>query len=150
MHILKKRKTKKNKLEKRIELRILVKYEGIYIYKVYVPTKKEKKSLERPTLDLTKKKRLITNKEKKKELISINQNPLNKKQHNAKERTSTTLNNPKILKLDIDKQIIPLNIIFNLLTIDNDTHTATETSINKSDYNDTDEATESLLNITIK
>ena len=56
MYILEKRKTKKNKLEKHTELKILVKYENTYIYKVYVLIKEKKKSLKRPTLDLTKEK----------------------------------------------------------------------------------------------
>ena len=103
MHILEERKTKKNKLEKRIELKIFVRYENIYIYKVYVLTKRKEKIVRTSNVKFNERKGLITNKEKKKELISTNQNLLNKEQYNAKERTSTTLNNPKISKLDINK-----------------------------------------------
>ena len=150
MHIPKKRKTKKNKLEKRAELGILVKYEDTYIYRIYVPTRKKEKIVRTSNVRFDERKGLITDKEEKKELISTNQNPPNKEQYNAKERILTTLNSLKTLKLDVNKQIISLNITFNLLTTDNDTYIAIKTSINKSDYNNIDETTESLPNITIK
>ena len=140
---------KRNKLEKRTELGILVKYEDIYIYKVYVPIRRGKKIVRTSNVRFDERKGLITNRKEKEELTFINQNPLNKEQYNAEERILTTLNSLKILKLDINKQITPLNVIFNLLTIDNDIYIAIETSINKLDHNNTDEATESLLNITI-
>ena len=60
------------------------------------------------------------------------------------------MNSFKTPKLGINKQIIPLNTTFNLLTIDNDIYIAIKTSINKLDYNNIDEATESLPNTTIK
>ena len=103
MYILEERRTKGNKLEKRAELEILVGYEGTYIYRVYVPTRKKKKIVKTSNFRFDEKKGLITNKEEKKEFISINQNPPNKEQHNAKERISTTLNSPKTPKLDINK-----------------------------------------------
>ena len=103
MYILEERRTKRNKLEKRAELEILVKYENIYIYKVYVPTKREEKIVRTSNVRFNERKGLIINKEKKEELISTNQNLLNKEQYNAKERTLTTLNSPKILKLDVNK-----------------------------------------------
>ena len=150
MHIPEERKTKKNKLEKRAELKILVKYENTHIYKIYVPTRRKEKIVRTSNVRFNEKKGLITNKKKKKELTSTNQNPPNKEQHNAEERTSTTLNSPKTPKLDINKQITPLNTTFNSLTTDNDTHTTIKTSINKSDYNNINETTESLPNTTIK
>ena len=150
MHILKKRKTKENKLEKRAELRILVKYENIYIYRVYVLTRREEKIVKTSNVRFDERKGLITNRKEEEELTSTNQNPLNKEQHNAEKRTLITLNSPKILKLDINKQITPLDIIFNLLTIDNDTHIVIKTSINKLDYNNINKATEFLPNIIIK
>ena len=79
MHILEKRKTKKNKLEKRTELKILVRYEDIYIYRIYVPIRKKEKIVKTSNVRFDEKKELITNKKKKKELIFTNQNPLNKK-----------------------------------------------------------------------
>ena len=103
VHISEERKTKKNKLEKRAELRILVKYESTHIYRVYVLIRKEEKIVRTSNVRFDERKRLITNKEKKKELTSTNQNPLNKEQHNVEKRTLTTLNNPKILKLDVNK-----------------------------------------------
>ena len=150
VHILKERRIKGNKLEKRAELKILVKYESIYIYKIYVPTKKKEKIVRTSNVKFNERKGLITNKKEEKKLTSTNQNSPNKEQHNAKERTSTTLNSPKTLKLNINEQIIPLNITFNLLTIDNDTYTAIKTSINKLNYNNIDEATESLPNTIVK
>ena len=42
VHISEKRRTKKNKLKKRAELGIFVRYENTYIYRVYVLTKREK------------------------------------------------------------------------------------------------------------
>ena len=65
-------------------------------------------------------------------------------------RTSCRVGLRSPLKLDINKQITPLNTTFNLLIIDDDIYTAIETSINKLDYNNTNEATESLSNIIIK
>ena len=113
-------------------------------------TRRRKKIVRTSNVRFDERKGLITDKEKKKKLISINQNPPNKEQHNAEERISTTLNNLKILKLDINKQIIPLNTTFNSLITDNDIYIVIKTSTNKSDYNNINEATESLLNITIK
>ena len=79
MHILEKRKTKKNKLEKRIELKILVRYENIYIYKIYVPIKRGEKIVKTSNVRFNEKKGLIINrKKKKKKLIFTNQNPPNK------------------------------------------------------------------------
>ena len=78
MYISEKRKTKRNKLEKRTELEILVRYEGTYIYKVYVPTRRGEKIVRTSNVRFNERKGLITNGEKKEELISINQNLLNK------------------------------------------------------------------------
>ena len=78
MHILEERRTKGNKLEKRAELGILVRYEGIYIYRVYVPTKRREKIVKSSNVRFNERKGLIINGEKKEEYISINQNPLNK------------------------------------------------------------------------
>ena len=78
MHILEERKTKGNKLEKRIKLKIFVKYESTYIYKVYVLTKREKKIVRTSNVRFDEKKGLITDGEEEEKLISINQNPLNK------------------------------------------------------------------------
>ena len=103
MHILKERRTKKNKLEKRVALRILVRNEGTYIYRIYVLTKRREKIVKTSNVRFNERKGLIINREEKKELIFINQNLLNKKQYNAEERILTTLNSLKILKLDINK-----------------------------------------------
>ena len=78
MYILKKRKTKKNKLEKRAELGIFVRYEGIYIYRIYVPTRRGEKIVRTSNVRFDERKGLIINKKKEEELISINQNPPNK------------------------------------------------------------------------
>ena len=78
MHISEERRTKKNKLEKRIELKILVKYENTYIYKIYVPTRRGEKIVRTSNVKFNERKGLIINKEKEEELISTNQNPLNK------------------------------------------------------------------------
>ena len=150
VYISEERRTKKNKLEKRIELKILVRYEDTHIYRIYVSIRKKKKIVRTSNVRFDEKKGLIINKKKKEEFTSTNQNLLNKEQYNAKERTLTTLNSPKTPKLDVNKQIIPLNATFDLLIIDNDTYIAIKTSINKLDYNNTDEATKSLLNTTIK
>ena len=150
VHISEERKMKKNKLEKRVELGILVKYEGTHIYKIYVLIRRGEKIVRTSNVRFDERKGLITDREEEEELISINQNPPNKEQHNAEERTSTILNSPKTLKLGVNEQIISLNATFNLLTTDNDTYIIIKTSINKSDYNDIDEATESLPNTTIK
>ena len=115
-----------------------------------MPTRRGEKIVKTSNVRFNERKELITNKKKEEELICINQNPLNKEQHNAKKRISTTLNSSKTLKLDVNKQITPLNTTFDLLTIDNDTYIAIETSINESDHNNTNEATESLPNIIIK
>ena len=72
MHIPEERKTKKNKLEKRAELEILVKYENTYIYKVYVPTKRGEKIVKTSNVRFNERKGLIINKKEKKELIFIN------------------------------------------------------------------------------
>ena len=103
VYISEERKTKGNKLEKRAELKIFVRYEGIYIYRVYVLIRREEKIVRTSNVRFDERKGLITDEEEKEELIFINQNPLNKEQHNAEERTLTTLNNPKISKLDINK-----------------------------------------------
>ena len=79
VHISEKRKIKKNKLEKRAELEILVRYESTYIYKIYVLTRREEKIVRTSNVRFDERKELITNREKKKELISTNQNPPNKK-----------------------------------------------------------------------
>ena len=115
-----------------------------------MPTRKGEKIVRTSNIRFDERKGLITNKEEEKKLISINQNPLNKEQYNAEKRTLTTLNSSKTPKLGVNKQIISLNTTFDLLTIDNDIYIAIETSINKLDYNNTDEATESLPDITIK
>ena len=150
MHIPEKRRTKRNKFEKRAELGIFVGYEGTYIYRVYVLIRRGEKIVRTSNVRFDERKGLITDGEEEEELISINQNPLNKEQYNVKERILTTLNSLKTLKLGVNKQITPLNTTFDLLIIDNDTYIAIETSVNKLDHNNTDEATESLLNTTIK
>ena len=78
MYIPKKRKTKKNKLEKRAELKIFVRYENIYIYRVYVLIRREEKIVKTSNIRFDEKKGLITDKEEEEELTSTNQNPLNK------------------------------------------------------------------------
>ena len=103
VHIPEKRRTKRNKLEKRAELGIFVRYEDTHIYKVYVLIKREEKIFRTSNVRFDERKGLIINKKEKKELTSTNQNPPNKEQYNAEERISTTLNNPKTLKLDINK-----------------------------------------------
>ena len=72
MYISEKRKTKRNKFEKRIELKIFVKYEGIYIYKVYVLTRRGEKIVRTSNVRFDERKGLIINGEKKEELIFIN------------------------------------------------------------------------------
>ena len=66
-------------------------------------TRRGEKIVRTSNVRFDEKKGLITNKEKEKELISINQNLLNKEQYNAEKRTSTTLNSLKTLKLNINK-----------------------------------------------
>ena len=78
MYISEKRKTKGNKLEKRAELNILVKYESTHIYRVYVPTRRRGKIVKTSNVRFDEKKGLITNKKEKKEFIFTNQNLLNK------------------------------------------------------------------------
>ena len=78
VHILEERRTKRNKLEKRAELKILVRYENIYIYRVYVLIRRGEKIVRTSNVRFNEKKELITNKEKEEELISTNQNLLNK------------------------------------------------------------------------
>ena len=78
VHILKERRTKKNKFEKRAELEILVKYENIYIYRIYVLIRKGEKIVKTSNVRFNERKKLIINGEEKEELISTNQNPLNK------------------------------------------------------------------------
>ena len=77
MYILEERRTKKNKLEKRAELRILVRYEGTHIYRVYVPTRRGEKIVRTSNVRFDERKGLITDGEEEEELISINQNLLN-------------------------------------------------------------------------
>ena len=78
VHIPEERKTKKNKLEKRAELKILVKYEDTHIYKVYVPTRKGEKIVRTSNVRFDERKGLIINKKEEEELTSTNQNLLNK------------------------------------------------------------------------
>ena len=78
MHIPEKRKTKKNKFKKRAELGILVRYENTYIYRIYVLTRKGEKIVRTSNVRFDEKKGLIIDGEKEEELISINQNLLNK------------------------------------------------------------------------
>ena len=78
MHISEERRTKENKLEKRAELKIFIKYEDTYIYKVYVLIRRREKIVRTFNVRFDERKGLIINKEEKKELISTNQNPLNK------------------------------------------------------------------------
>ena len=103
MYISEERRTKKNKLEKRAELGIFVGYEDIYIYKVYVPIRRGEKIVRTSNVRFDERKGLITDGEEEEEFIFINQNLPNKEQYNAKERILTTLNNFKILKLDVNK-----------------------------------------------
>ena len=103
MYIPEKRKTKKNKFEKRVELGILVRYEGTHIYRIYVPTRRGEKIVRTSNVRFDEKKGLIIDGEEEKKFTFINQNPPNKEQYNAEERTLTTLNSPKIPKLDINK-----------------------------------------------
>ena len=63
---------KENKLEKRIELEILVRYEGIYIYRIYVPIKRGEKIVRTSNVRFDERKGLITDGEKEKKLISTN------------------------------------------------------------------------------
>ena len=72
MHIPEKQKTKKNKLEKRAELRIFVKYEDIYIYRIYVPTRRGEKIVRTSNVRFDERKGLITDKKEEEKLISIN------------------------------------------------------------------------------
>ena len=69
MHILLERKTKKNKLEKHIELKILVRYENIYIYKIYVLIRRKEKIVKTFNVRFNERKRLIINKEEEEKLI---------------------------------------------------------------------------------
>ena len=78
MYILEERKTKRNKLEKRVELKIFVRYEDIYIYRIYVPTRRGEKIVRTSNVRFDEKKGLIIDKKEKEELIFINQNLLNK------------------------------------------------------------------------
>ena len=78
VYIPKERRTKKNKLEKRAELGIFVRYEDTYIYRVYVPIRRKEKIVRTSNVRFNERKGLIINKEEKEELISTNQNPLNK------------------------------------------------------------------------
>ena len=103
MYIIKERKTKKNKLKKRVELKIFVRYEDIYFYRVYVLIRRGKKIVKTSNVRFDEKKGLIINGEEEKKLTFINQNPLNKEQYNVEKLILTTLNSLKILKLDINK-----------------------------------------------
>ena len=78
VYILEERRTKKNKFEKRVELKIFVGYEDIYIYRVYVLIRRGEKIVKTSNVRFDERKGLIINEEEKEELISINQNPLNK------------------------------------------------------------------------
>ena len=78
MYILEERRTKRNKLEKRAELEIFVRYEDIYIYRVYVPTRRGEKIVRTSNVRFDERKGLITDEEEEEELIFTNQNPLNK------------------------------------------------------------------------
>ena len=61
MYILEKRKTKSNKLKRRIELRILVRYEDIYIYRIHILTSFNKKIVRSYNVRFNKRKGLIIN-----------------------------------------------------------------------------------------
>ena len=78
MHIPEERRTKKNKLEKRVELGIFVKYEDTYIYRVYVLIRRGEKIVKTSNIRFNERKGLITDGEEEEELTSINQNLLNK------------------------------------------------------------------------
>ena len=78
VHIPEERRTKKNKLEKRTELEILVRYESTHIYKIYVPTRREKKIVRTSNVRFDERKELIIDGEKEEEFIFTNQNLLNK------------------------------------------------------------------------
>ena len=78
VYIPEERRTKENKLEKRIELGIFVRYEGTHIYRVYVSTKRREKIVRTSNVRFDERKGLITDGEEEEELISINQNLLNK------------------------------------------------------------------------
>ena len=78
VYIPEERKTKENKLEKRVELKILVRYEGTYIYRVYVPTRRGKKIVRTSNVRFDERRGLITDGKKEEELIFTNQNLLNK------------------------------------------------------------------------
>ena len=78
MYILKERRTKGNKFKKRVELGILVRYKDIYIYRVYVLIRRGEKIVRTSNVRFDEKKGLIIDGEKEEELISINQNLLNK------------------------------------------------------------------------
>ena len=78
MHIPEERKTKENKLEKRAELGILIRYEGIHIYRIYVLIRRRKKIVRTSNVRFDERKGLIIDKKEEKELIFTNQNPLNK------------------------------------------------------------------------
>ena len=78
VYIPEERKIKRNKLEKRAELRIFVKYESTYIYRIYVPTRRKEKIVRTSNVRFDERKGLIINKKEEKELTSTNQNPPNK------------------------------------------------------------------------
>ena len=78
VHIPEERRTKENKLEKRAELEIFVRYEDIYIYRVYVLIRRGEKIVRTSNVRFDEKKGLITDGEEEEELISTNQNLLNK------------------------------------------------------------------------
>ena len=74
----KKTENEGNKLKKRAELEILVRYENTHIYRVYVLIRREKKIVRTSNIRFNERKGLITNRKKEEELISTNQNSLNK------------------------------------------------------------------------
>ena len=78
MHISEERKTKENKFEKRTELKILVRYEGTYIYRIYVLIRRGEKIVRTSNVRFNEKKGLIINGKEEEKLISTNQNLLNK------------------------------------------------------------------------
>ena len=63
---------KGNKLEKRAELKIFVRYENTYIYKVYVPIRREEKIVRTSNVRFDERKGLIINGEEEEKLIFIN------------------------------------------------------------------------------
>ena len=69
VHILEERRTKGNKLEKRIKIDILVGYSGTYIYRVYILFRKGDKIVRSSNVRFDERKGLVTEGEREEEQV---------------------------------------------------------------------------------